>query len=411
MKMSETAIRPDKNPPKDASTTNHRLLVQAGFVRQLMAGVYTYLPFGLRVLRNIEQVVREEMDAIGGEEVLMPMLHPAEIWKRTGGWDSVDVLFKLQSRTGKEYALGQSQEEVVTPLMQEFVRSYRDLPKAVYHIQWKFRDELRAKSGIMRGREFLMKDMYSWHESQEDFEQYYEKAKQAYLKIFSRLGLDAKVTEASGGAFSEKISYEFEVLTDAGEANILYCEECEFCVNVDDLNENKEGDQCKKCKKGTLKPSKAAEVGNVFDLGEKYVKAFELSFSDKNGEKKYPVMGCYGIGISRTMGVIVEKFHDEKGIVWPNEVAPFQVSLIDIGQREKASELYERLVKAGIEVLWDDRDESAGVRFADADLIGNPYRVVVSDKTLGAGGIEVKKRTEDESEIMSVEELITMING
>ncbi|QHO63378.1 aminoacyl--tRNA ligase-related protein [Candidatus Chazhemtobacterium aquaticus] len=406
MRMSQTVIRPDKNPPKDAATINHRLLVQAGFVRQLTAGIYTYLPWGLRVLRKIEQVVREEMNAIGGEELLMPMLHPAGIWKQSGGWDSIDVLYKLKSRTGKEYALGQSQEEVVTPLMSEFINSYKDLPRAVYHIQWKFRDELRAKSGILRGREFYMKDMYSWHESQEDFEKFYEEAKKAYLKIFSRLGLVAKATEASGGSFSDKISYEFEVLTEAGEANILYCDECEFCVNVDDIGKYDEGGECPSCGKGLLKPSKAAEVGNIFDLGEKYVKAFGLQFSDQEGKKRYPVMGCYGIGISRTMGVIVERFNDERGIVWPESVAPFMVSLVSLGVGEKAEEIYQQLVKGGVEVLWDDREESAGVKFADADLIGNPYRVVVSERTLADGEVEIKRRDSDTTERVKLGELV-----
>lgn len=409
--MSAVAGNPLKSPPKEAETINHRLLVQGGFVRQLMAGVYTYLPFGLRVLRKLENIVREEMNEIDGQEILMPMLHPSEIWKKSGGWDSVDVLFKLKSRTGKDYALGQSQEEVVTPLMQEFIRSYRDLPKAIYHIQWKFRDELRAKSGILRGREFLMKDMYSWHESQEDFERYYEVVKAAYLKIFKRLGLVAKVTEASGGSFTEKISYEFEVLTDAGEANILYCDECEFCVNVDDIPDYKEKDICPKCSKGELSPAKAAEVGNVFDLGQKYVKAFDLTYTDQDGKKQYPVMGCYGLGLTRTMGVIVEKFNDDKGIIWPEEVAPFKVSLISLGKVEKeARKIYDELNKAGIEVLWDDRDEMAGVKFADADLIGNPYRVVISEKTMKEGKVEIKKRNEKESKLIETESLIDLLN-
>ncbi len=401
---------PEKNLPKNAETVNHRLLVQAGFVRQLMAGAYTYLPFGLRVLRKIEQIVREEMDAIGGEEVLMPMLHPAEIWKTSGGWDNVEVLFKVKSRTGKDYALGQSQEEVVTPLMKEFIQSYRDLPKAVYHIQWKFRDELRAKSGILRGREFYMKDMYSWHENQEDFDRFYDEVKKAYLKIFNRLELTAKVTEASGGNFTEKVSYEFEVLTDAGEANILYCNVCEFCLNTDDIDKYKGGDSCPKCGKSKLKPAKAAEVGNVFDLGAKYVEAFDLSFVDKEGKKQRPIMGCYGIGISRTMGVIVEEFNDEKGIVWPMAVAPFRVTLINLGEtKREAGKVYEKLNQAGVEVLWDDRDESAGVKFADADIIGNPYRVVMSEKTLREGGVEIKKRTENKVEIVRMEELLKIV--
>lgn len=406
MKMSNMGVRPEKNVSKDTESVNHQLLVQAGFVRQLMAGVYTYLPFGLKTLRKISDIVRQEMDSIGGEEVLMPMLHPAEIWKKSGGWDAVDVLFKLQSRTGKDYALGQSQEEVVTPLMKEFVHSYKDLPRATYHIQWKFRDELRAKSGILRGREFLMKDMYSWHEDQKDFDRFYQVAKDAYLRIFERLGLTAKVTEASGGAFTEKVSYEFEVLTEAGEAHILYCNSCEYCVNVDDIQTYKEGDSCPKCGKEGLKLAKAAEVGNVFDLGQKYPKAFDMLITNSRGESVYPVMGCYGIGISRTMGVIVEKFHDDRGIIWPKNIAPFTVHLIDLLQKESAEDIYSRLIKQGIEVLWDDRDDkSAGEKFADADLIGCPVRVVVSKKSLEKGGIEVKLRTSSEAEIISVEAL------
>jgi len=409
--MSRMGVKPEKMPPKDAETVNHKLLVQAGFVRQLMAGVYTYLPFGLRVLRNIEKIIREEMDAIGGEEILMPMLHPAEIWKKTGGWESIDVLFKLKSRTDRDYALGQSQEEVVTPTMKEFIKSYRDLPKMPYHIQWKFRDELRSKSGIMRGREFLMKDMYSFHLDQTDFDRFYAIAKAAYLKVFSRMGLDAKVTEASGGSFSEKISYEFEVLTDAGEVNILYCGSCEFCANVDDLSQYKEGDKCPKCGESKLKPSVAAEVGNVFDLGHKYSRAFDLKVATSTGESIYPVMGCYGIGVSRTMGVIVEKFHDDKGIIWPKNVAPFTVHLIDIKQGDRAQQIYQLLQDNGIEVLWDDRDINAGIKFSDADLIGCPWRVVVSEKNVSANEIEVKTRQNNEPEMMKVESFISKLKS
>jgi len=406
MKMSRLVSTPEKQAPANADTINHKLLVQAGFVRQLMAGVYTYLPLGLRVLRKLENIVREEMDAIGGEEILMPMLHPAEIWKTSGGWDKVDILFKLKSRTEKDYALGSSQEEVVTPTMREFIKSYRDLPRAPYHIQWKFRDELRSKSGILRGREFLMKDMYSFHLDQADFDKFYEIAKKAYIKVFERMGLTAKVTEASGGAFTEKVSYEFEVLTDAGEANILYCESCEFCVNVDDISKYNEGDDCPKCSKSKLKPAKAAEVGNVFDLGKKYSEAFDLKVANEKGELVYPIMGCYGIGITRTMGVIVEKYHDEKGIMWPSEVAPFTVYLADLKQVDKAQEIYNKLNMAGIETIWDDRDVSLGQKFADADLIGCPFRALVSEKSLEAGGIEVKMRKGGEMEIMSLEKFI-----
>lgn len=398
---------PEKNAPAEADTINHKLLVQAGFVRQLMAGVYTYLPFGLLVLRKIEQVIREEMNAIGGEEVLMPMLHPAEIWKKSGGWDSIDVLFKLKSRTEKEYALGQSQEEVVSPLMAEFVRSYRDLPRAIYHIQWKFRDELRSKSGIMRGREFFMKDMYSFHENKEDFEKFYTQAREAYLKIFNRLGLVAKVTEASGGAFTDKVSYEFEVLTEAGEANILYCNKCDWCVNVDDIQKYTKGGNCGSCGESGLVGATASEVGNIFDLGQKYAKAFGVEFVDREGNKLLPVMGCYGIGVSRTMGVLVEKFNDSKGIVWPESVAPFKYHLINHNDSIKETQkLYEEMVKRDIEVVWDDREVGMGQKFADADLIGVPFRVVVSPKSLEAGGYELKKRNEESTTIVTNDQLL-----
>lgn len=406
MKMSRLVSTPEKQPPANADTVNHKLLVQAGFVRQLMAGVYTYLPLGLRVLRKLERIVREEMDAIGGEEILMPILHPAEIWKKTDGWDNIDVLFKLRSRTERDYALGQSQEEVVTPTMKEFIKSYRDLPRAPYHIQWKFRDELRSKSGILRGREFLMKDMYSFHMDQADFDRFYEIAKKAYIKVFERMGLTAKVTEASGGAFSEKVSYEFEVLTDAGEVNILYCDKCEFCVNVDDINTYSLGDKCPKCGESDLKASVAAEVGNVFDLGQKYSKAFDMKIANEKGELIYPIMGCYGIGITRTLGVIVEKYHDDKGIVWPAEVAPFTVHLLNLKNEDEAAKIYEKLNASGIETMWDDRDVSLGQKFAEADLIGCPFRVVITDKSLAAGGLEVKMRNSGEVEIMSLEKFI-----
>lgn len=407
MRFSETFVKTLKDAPKDAETVNHQLLVRAGYVRQLMAGVYTYLPFGIRVLNKISQIIREEMDAIGGREVLMPLMHPASIWKQTGGWDHIDVLFKVKSRTKKDYALAQSHEEVVTPLAKEFVHTYKDLPLSIYHIQWKFRDELRSKSGILRGREFLMKDLYSWHIDQKDFDDFYANAKKAYLKAFDRMGLTAKVTEASGGDFSEKISYEFEVLTDAGEANILYCEKCDFCVNTDDIDKYKDGDSCPRCSKDKLKYAKASEVGNVFDLGQKYTRAFGFVIDNAKGEKVYPIMGCYGIGISRTMGVLVEKFHDEKGITWPKSVAPFAVHLVEL-PGGNGKEIYEKLTSTGIDVLWDDRDIPAGEKFADADLIGIPIRLVVSAKT--GDKIEWKERSSDKFELLTFGEVIKKIS-
>ncbi len=398
-----------KSAPSGADTANHRLLVQAGFVRQVMAGVYTYLPLGLRVLNKIANIVREEMDKIGGQEVLMPLLHPADLWKQTGGWD-IDVLFKIKSRTDRDYALAQSNEETVTPLAKEWIHSAKDMPLSIYHINWKFRDELRSKSGILRGREFYMKDMYSFHATQEDFDLNYKKVKEAYLTIFKRLGLVAKATEASGGAFSEKISYEFEVLTPAGEAPVLYCDKCDYCVNVDDIKTYSEGDDCPLCKDDKLKSAMASEVGNVFDLGQKYSKAFDLSIVGQDGKKEYPIMGCYGIGISRTMGVIVEKFNDEKGIIWPASVAPYTVHLVSVNTNDKsvvkrAEEVYQALIKAGIEVLYDDRESvGAGQKLAEADMIGCPIRALVSTKS--GEQVELKYRNKTESQLVSLDELI-----
>lgn len=404
MKYSKLFVKTLNQPPKDADTINHKLLVQAGFVDQLMAGVYSYLPLGLRVLKNIEQIVREEMDAIGGQEILMPILHPKAIWETTKGWENIDVLFKLKSRTDKEYALGQSEEEVVTPLVMQHIKSYQSLPQAVYQIHWKFRDELRSKSGILRGREFYMKDMYSFHEDQDDFDKFYEEAKHAYLRIYKRLGLEAKVTEASGGNFTTKISYEFMILTDAGEDDILYCTACEFCVNIE-IATIKEKDECPKCGKAQLEKARASEAGNVFDLGQKYPKDFGLTYTAKDGSQKHPIMGCYGIGISRVMGIIVEKLHDDKGILWPENIAPYKVHLISIRANERTQETYEALTKAGVEVLFDDREDvNPGAKFADADLIGIPVRLVVSSKT--GEQIEWKKRTEKESELVSLDEVL-----
>lgn len=410
MKYSKLFSKTLKSAPANADTVNHKLLVQAGYVRQVMAGVYTYTPLGIRVLNKISNIIREEMNAIGGQEVLMPLLHPSSIWKQTGGWDKIDVLFKVKSRTGRDYALAQSNEETVTPLVKEWIHSERDLPLAVYHINSKFRDELRSKSGILRGREFLMKDMYSWHATQEDFDRFYQIVKEAYFRVFNRLGLSAKATEASGGAFTEKVSYEFEVLSEAGEAHILHCPSCNWCVNSDDITAYKEGQECHKCGKAKLESAKAAELGNVFDLGTKYTKAFDISINNANGEKIYPIMGCYGIGISRTMGVLVETFHDERGIIWPESVAPFKVHLISlVGKNgevaKRADEVYTQLTLAGIEVLYDERDSAgAGAKLADADLLGIPYRVVVSEKTGDA--VELKKRSEKESKLISTEELL-----
>lgn len=411
MKYSAMFGKTTRNGPKDEVTANADLLTRAGYVEKVMAGAYSYLPLGLKVLHNISEIIRQEMDDIGGQELLMPMLHPKDNWIKTGGWDSIDVLFKVQSRTGREYALGQSEEEIATPLVMSRVQTYRDLPQHVYQIGWKFRDELRSKSGVMRGREFLMKDMYSFHEDQADFDRFYAIAKDAYLRAYARLGLEARVTEASGGSFSEKISYEFMVLTDAGEDDILYCDACEYCVNLE-IAQIQEGATCPKCGNGTLSQGRASEVGNVFDLGQKYGRDFDMGFTDRSETKQFPIMGCYGIGISRLMGVVVEKFHDDKGIIWPETIAPARVHLANLGKQrdvhDYAQSLYDSLRQRGVSVLWDDRDVTAGIKLNDADLIGLPWRVVASNRTLGQNMVEMKPRTA-ESELVSVEELLSRL--
>lgn len=419
MRLSELFSHTSKDSPKDEVSHNAKLLTRAGFVDKLMAGAYSYLPLGLRVLRKIDCIVRSEMNKIGGQEILMPALHPKSIWQQTGAWDKVDVLFKTTSRTGKEYALAQSAEEVIAPLVMKYVHSYNDLPKAVYQIHWKYRDELRSKSGLMRGVEFLMKDMYSFHETQQDFDAFYERVKSAYFRIYSCLGLDAKATEASGGNFTEKISYEFMVLTDAGEDDILYCTACNFCVNVE-IAKNSLNDTCPKCAKSNLQKATASEVGNVFDLGKKYGKDFDCTFTSRDGSRVHPIMGCYGIGISRLMGVIAETHNDEKGIMWPRSIAPFTVHLISLKsssdavneQIHSASEaLYKQLCEEGVEVLYDDRKSiSTGEKFNDADLIGIPFRFVISEKTLSCDmGVEVKLRSSTSCEILHVNQAIQRI--
>jgi len=409
MKQSRLFTKTRKEIPADEVSKNAQLLIRAGYIHKEMAGVYSSLPLGMKVLEKIECVVREEMNAIGGQEIRMATLHPSEPWKQTGAWDSVDVVFKIQSRTEKEYTVGQSEEEIVTPIAQEYIRSYKDLPVAIYQIGQKYRDELRAKSGVMRGREFTMKDMYSFHETQEDFDRFYALAKEAYLTVYERLGLLAKATEASGGAFTKKLSYEFMVLTDAGEDDILYCNSCSYCVNTE-ISEQKEGGVCTRCDGGVLSRAKASEVGNIFDLGTKYAEDFSFTYKDKEGNDKHPIMGCFGIGITRLMGVIAETFNDEKGLIWPESVAPYRVHLLELSGndtelRDYADGIYNTFKDNGVHVLYDDRDARAGEKFADSDLLGMPYRVVIGKKTKEEGKFEVVERKTGEVTLLTEEEL------
>ena len=404
-----------KQAPREEVSVNARLLIRAGFVDKLMSGVYTYLPLGLRVLNKIKTIVREEMDKIDGQEILMPALLPKENWEKTGRWTDPgkDVMFQLEGRGGKQFGLGWTHEEIVTPLVQHYVESYKDLPVAVYQIQDKFRNEPRAKSGLMRGIEFSMKDLYSFHRDEADMWAYYEKAKQAYLNVFHRCGLDARIVEASGGAFS-KYSHEFQVFTEYGEDTVRHCDKCDFAQNTE-ICEVKLGDKCPKCGQGEVQESKAIEVGNIFPLKTKYSAAFNFKYTDETGKQQDVVMGCFGIGPSRVMGTIAEIYHDDAGIRWPMSVAPFRAHLLSLGKGDKiraaALALYGLLTSAGVETLFDDRDVSAGTKFNDSDLIGIPYRVVLSEKTLEKGCAEVKMREKEGVEFMKLEEIVKLLNS
>lgn len=402
MHQSELFTKTVKENPKDETAINAQLLERAGFVQKALAGVYSYLPLGVRVLAHIERIVREEMAALGSQELFLPALHPKELWEQTGRWDSLDALFKIHSRHGFEYALGPTHEEMVVPLVKPYLQSYRDLPFSVFQIQTKFRDEPRAKSGLLRGREFRMKDMYSFHADERSLDSYYELAKGAYARVFTRLGLDAMLTEASGGSFS-KYSHEFQVQTATGEDTIFYCGGCDYAVNKEISNNG----ACVKCG-GTGEQMHASEVGNIFKLNTKYSAPFDLSFRNEEGEAHAVLMGCYGIGTSRLMGTIVEVHNDERGIVWPASVAPFGVHVLALPAKgaapekeiaEKALALLRELADRGCEALFDDRKVSAGEKFADADLIGIPLRAVISEKSLASGGIEIKRRASEETAV------------
>lgn len=409
MKYSKLFPKTLKDVPTGADSLNHQLLVRAGFIHQEMAGVYTYLPLGWSVLSKIADIVREEMDDIGGQELVMPILHPGENWKKTGRFASFDVLFKLKGAAGIDLVLGPTHEEIVYPLVAEYVKSYKDLPLYLYQIQPKFRNELRAKAGVLRGREFLMKDLYSYHVSDEDRDRYYEEVRKAYLKIFKRIGLPVVETKASGGTFSD-LSQEFQTLTPNGEDIVYICKKCKTAFNKEVVNFKK----CPECG-STLKEEKAIEVGNIFPLKRSFAETFNLKFTDKDGQEQIVSAGCYGLGISRTMGAIVEVFNDEKGIIWPESVAPFMVHIIgldtdDNNVYEKVVKVYKLLQAEGIETLFDDRQNlSAGEKFADADLIGIPYRVVISKKT--GEKLEVKKRDKKETNFMTLSEFLGSLRG
>ena len=408
MRFTKLFTRTTKENPADEVSINAQLLERGGFVYKNSAGIYTYMPLGFRVLEKIRGIIREEMNSVGGQEMSMPALIDKKYYEAAGRAD-----IKVGFKTGDDnFILGWSHEEIITAMAGRYVSSYQDLPFSVYQFQTKFRNEARAKSGLLRGREFLMKDMYSFHTNESDMLDYYEKVRHAYQRIFERCGLKAYYTLAAGGDFTASNTHEFQVLTPVGEDTIFLCPKCSYAVNKE-IADVKMGDPCPKCGDEIVE-EKSIEVGNIFPLGTKYSEALNLHFTDENGEKKFVIMGCYGIGLGRVMGTIVEIFHDASGITWPESVAPFKAHLIALpGGEAEAEKLYETLHGTRFalhDVLYDDRkDKSAGEKFADADLIGISLRLVVSKKTLEKGSVEVKKRGEKEAQLVDLTSISDMI--
>lgn len=411
MRVSQLFTKTLKNAPADEVAKNAQLLIRAGFVYKEMAGVYAYLPLGIHVLENIKQIVREEMNAIHSNELIMTSLQRREVWEKTGRWsdDVVDVWFKTKLKDDTEVGLGWSHEEPIVEMLKQYVHSYKDLPISLYQFQPKMRNELRAKSGVMRGREFVMKDMYSFHTSAEDLEAYYNKTIEAYKRVYDRLGIgdDTYVTFASGGAFT-KFSHEFQTICEAGEDIIYLHREKNIAVNEEVID-----DAVKELgiSRDELEKVKTAETGNIFNFGAQKAEDMGLQFAGSDDAQHSVFMGSYGIGITRAMGVIAEKFSDDKGLVWPVNIAPYKVYLVSIGNiTDQANELYEKLQASGITVLFDDRNERPGAKFADAELIGLPYRITISERLIEQGKLEVTYRNSGETELLTLDELLAKIS-
>lgn len=415
MRQSKLFTKTRKEAPKDEVSKNAELLIRAGFIHKEMSGVYSFLPLGHRVLEKINSIIRKEMQGLGASEVSLSAIQDKATWEKTDRWsdESMDVWFKSDLKNGTTVGLAPTHEEPLTQIMKDHVRSYRDLPRYVFQFQTKFRNETRAKSGVMRSREFLMKDLYSFSADEDSHNDFYAQVGEAYKRIFNEVGLGEKtyLTRASGGSFS-KYSHEFQTVCDAGEDIIYVNDKLPFAVNRE-IVDDPEVLEDLGVKKSDLEERKSIEVGNIFSLGTKFSEALELSFLDKTGKPKPVIMGSYGIGPARLMGAVVEVLSDEKGIVWPKSISPFKVHIIEIvgGDKTKGSaeDLYKNLVNAGVEVLYDDRDLSPGEKLADSDLIGIPFRVVVSDKSLSAGGFELKERGKGDAEILSEKQLVSVI--
>ncbi len=396
-----------KENPQEAEIASHSLMLRAGMIRQLSSGVYIFLPLGLRTLNKITRIVKEEMDRAGGQELLLPALHPGELWKETGRWEIYGPeLIRLKDRKDRDFCLGPTHEEVITDLARREIHSYRQLPLLLYQIQTKFRDEMRPRFGVMRAREFIMKDLYSFDRDFEGLRVSYEKMYNAYCKVFSRCGLSYKAVPAESGVIGGEVSHEFLILADSGEEKFSVCPSCDFSTTQDE-------EKCSNCG-ANLEEKRGIEVGHIFQLGTKYSEPMKAYFVDKDGEEKPLIMGCYGIGIGRTMAAAIEAYHDEKGIQWPISISPYEVEIIPVNwkkveQRKAAEGIYQELKEKDFEVVIDDREFSAGYKFSEADLIGFPLQVIVGEKMSQEGKIEIKVRHNNERWETKREEVLTLL--
>ena len=411
MELSKYPLRTYKDTPSDAELISHRLMLRSGLIKKLASGLFTWMPLGLRVIRKIEEIVRRELDSFGAYELLMPAVQPSELWKETGRWEEYgNLLLRIQDRHERFFCFGPTHEEVITDIVRKEITSYKQLPVNFYQIQTKFRDEIRPRYGVMRAREFLMKDAYSFHLDQKSLEDEYENMGNAYNNIFSNLGLNFRKVTANSGEIGGSMSHEYHVLADSGEDEIAYCDEEDFAANVEMIESKKAPDG------GKLSFARGIEVGHIFQLGDKYSKSMGLTVLNKEGKSVSPMMGCYGIGISRIVAASIEQNHDDKGIIWPGEIAPFEIIIIVLNDKssdltEKGQEIYNSIKAIGKEVVIDDRDERAGVKFAEADLIGIPQQIVLSKRGIDQGTIELVDRRTGNKEDLSIEDLIQRISS
>ena len=407
MQLSKYPLITYKETPVDAELTSHQLMLRAGLIKKLASGLFSWMPIGLKVLRKIERIVREEMDRSGAYEVSMPAIQPADLWQETGRWEAYgDLLLKMEDRQGRSFCFGPTHEEVITDIVRNELKTYRQMPVNFYQIQTKFRDEIRPRFGVMRAREFLMKDAYSFHLDQPSLDLEYENMGATYNTIFTRLGLDFRKVRANSGEIGGSLSHEYHVLADSGEDEIGYCDEEDYAANVEMIERDTAPNG------GKLSFTRGIEVGHIFQLGDKYSKSMNCTVLNDKGDSIYPLMGCYGIGISRIMASSIEQNHDESGIIWPQPLAPFQIIIIALNNNTedtsltKSRKIYHQLLESGYEVLLDDRNERAGVKFADADLLGIPKRLIVSERGLDNQTIELNFRDGKNKSDVPFEQLV-----